>query len=107
MKRDSRRSVSIPFNQDVTTSNQTFYQEFMWNPFSLRFNGRHEIDFQNTHYCAVRHEQDLIGHITGMFIGPLFLSSLYSSLPAWYIAIWILISFGFAPLSIYLILYQK
>jgi len=81
--------------------------EILWKPLSLDFGKRTlEVQFQKG-VSETRFSEDLVAHCVGMLVGPVFLSQLYTFLPAWYIGLWILISFVYAPFQIYALLRHR
>jgi len=89
------------------TGPPTDQYDVLWKPLSLDFNKRHlEAQFQKR-VSETRFSEDLVAHCVGMLVGPVFLSQLYIYLPAWYIGLWILLSFVYAPLQIYALLRHR
>lgn len=79
----------------------------LWSPFLLEFtNVPNERHFSRIcfHSWLV---QDLVGHSTGIIVGPFLIHSLHSVLPVWYTVLWLLISLGFALLNVYALLRHR
>lgn len=81
--------------------------DVLWKPFALDFyKSNFERQFQRRVW-ETRFSEDMVAHFVGMLVGPVFLSQLYTFLPGWYITLWILISFVYAPLNIYTLLRHR
>jgi len=41
--------------------------------------------------------QDLVGHMIGTLVGPVFMFSMWDTLPFWFLCVWLFVSLVYAP----------